>query len=103
MCTFLGTAGKVNDKDVDSDQIKKAEITFLEGYLWDEGDPKKAFDKAIVNSKRVAMSLSDLFCVERHKKHFLELVRNKLDIVFANEKEILSLIDSKKFTFRSIY
>ena len=47
MCTFLGTAGKVSDKDVDTDQIKKAEITFLEGYLWDEGAPKKAFDKAI--------------------------------------------------------
>ena len=98
MCTFLGTAGKINDKDVKEEDVKKAEIIFLEGYLWDEGDPKKAFDKAIANSKKVAMSLSDLFCVERHKKHFLELVRNKLDIVFANEKEILSLIDSKKFS-----
>ena len=98
MCTFLGTAGKIDDKDVKEEDIKNAEIIFLEGYLWDEGDPKKAFDKAIANSKRVAMSLSDLFCVERHKKHFLELVRNKLDIVFANEKEILSLIDSKKFS-----
>ena len=98
MCTFLGTAGKIDDKDVKEEDVKNAEIIFLEGYLWDEGDPKKAFDKAIANSKRVAMSLSDLFCVERHKKHFLELVRNKLDIVFANEKEILSLIDSKKFS-----
>ena len=98
MCTFVGTAGKINDKDVKEEDVKNAEIIFLEGYLWDEGDPKKAFDKAITNSKRVAMSLSDLFCVERHKKHFLELVRNKLDIVFANEKEILSLIDSKKFS-----
>ena len=98
MCTFLGTAGKINDKDVKEEDVKNAEIIFLEGYLWDEGDPKKAFDKAIANSKKVAMSLSDLFCVERHKKHFLELVRNKLDIVFANEKEILSLIDSKKFS-----
>ena len=98
MCTFLGTAGKINDKDVKEEDVKNAEIIFLEGYLWDEGDPKKAFDKAITNSKRVAMSLSDLFCVERHKKHFLELVRNKLDIVFANEKEILSLTDSKKFS-----
>ena len=97
MCTFLGTAGKVNDKDVDSDQIKKAEITFLEGYLWDEGEPKKAFDKAILNSNKVAMSLSDLFCVERHKPQFLELVKNKLDIIFANEQEILSLIGSKSF------
>ena len=97
MCTFLGTAGKVSDKDVDTDQIKKAEITFLEGYLWDEGEPKKAFDKAILNSNKVAMSLSDLFCVERHKAQFLELVKNKLDIIFANEQEILSLIESKSF------
>ena len=97
MCTFLGTAGKVNDKDVDTEQIKKAEITFLEGYLWDEGEPKKAFDKAILNSNKVAMSLSDLFCVERHKIQFSELVKNKLDIIFANEKEILSLIESESF------
>ena len=97
MCAFLGTAGKVSDKDVDADQIRKAEITFLEGYLWDEGEPKKAFDKAIINSNKVAMSLSDLFCVERHKAQFLELVRHKLDIIFANEQEILSLIDSKSF------
>ncbi len=93
MCTFLGTAGKISDKDVDATTIKRAEIIFLEGYLWDEGDPKKAFDKAINNSNKVAMSLSDLFCVERHKKDFLELVKNKLDIIFANEQEILSLID----------
>ena len=97
MCTFLGTAGKVNDKDVDLDQVKKAEITFLEGYLWDEGEPKKAFDKAILNSNKVAMSLSDLFCVERHKAQFLELVKNKLDIIFANEQEILSLLEAKSF------
>ena len=97
MCTFLGTAGKINDHDIDADYIKKAEITFLEGYLWDEGEPRKAFDKAINNSNKVAMSLSDLFCVERHKDQFLELVRNKLDIIFANEQEILSLINSQSF------
>ena len=97
MCTFLGTAGKVSDKDVDEDQIKRAEITFLEGYLWDEGEPKKAFDKAILNSNKVAMSLSDFFCVERHKAQFLDLVKNKLDIIFANEQEILSLIESNSF------
>ena len=97
MCTFLGIAGKVSDKDVNSDFIRGAEITFLEGYLWDEGEPKKAFDKAIKNSNKVAMSLSDLFCVERHKAQFLELVKNKLDIVFANEQEMLSLINTKKF------
>ena len=97
MCTYLGTAGKINDNDVDEKIIKSADITFLEGYLWDEGEPKKAFDKAIKNSNIVAMSLSDLFCVERHKTHFLDLVKNKLDIVFANEQEILSLTDTNSF------
>ena len=97
MCTYLGTAGKIDDNDVDEKIIKNSEITFLEGYLWDEGDPKKAFDKAIKYSKKVAMSLSDLFCVERHKSHFLDLVKNKLDIVFANEQEILSLIGVNSF------
>ncbi len=97
MCTFLGTAGKINDNDIKEENIKNAELVFLEGYLWDEGDPKKAFDKAITHSKKVAMSLSDLFCVERHKPHFMELVKNKLDIIFANEQEILSLIGSETF------
>ena len=97
MCTFLGTAGKINDNDIKEEDIKNAEMVFLEGYLWDEGDPRKAFDKAIINSRKVAMSLSDLFCVERHKPHFIELVKNKLDIIFANEQEILSLIDAKTF------
>ncbi len=97
MCTFLGTAGKINDNDVNENYIKNVDIVFLEGYLWDEGDPKKAFDKAIINSKKTAMSLSDLFCVERHKSHFLELVKNKLDIIFANEQEITSLINAKSF------
>jgi fructokinase len=97
MCTFLGTAGKINENDINEDAIKKSEIIFLEGYLWDEGDPKKAFDKAINNSKKVAMSLSDKFCVDRHKSHFLDLVKNKLDITFANEQEIMSLINAKNF------
>ena len=98
MCTFLGTAGKINEKDIDAEVIKNSEITFLEGYLWDEGDPKKAFNKAIINSNKVAMSLSDQFCVDRHKLHFLNLVKNKLDITFANEQEITSLIDAKDFS-----
>ena len=97
MCTFLGTAGKINENDVSSDAIKESEIIFLEGYLWDEGEPKKAFDKAINNANKVAMSLSDLFCVDRHKPHFLNLVKNKLDITFANEQEITSLIEAKNF------
>ena len=97
MVTFLGTAGKINESDIDKNAVKKSEILFLEGYLWDEGEPKKAFEKAINNSNKVAMSLSDLFCVERHKPHFLELVKNKLDIIFANEQEIISLISAKNF------
>ena len=97
MCTFLGTAGKINENDVNEEAIKKSEMIFLEGYLWDEGEPKKAFDKAINNAKKVAMSLSDKFCVDRHKPHFLDLVKNKLDITFANEEEIISLIGAKNF------
>ncbi len=97
MCTFLGTAGKINESDVDANAIKSSEIIFLEGYLWDEGEPKKAFDKAINSANKVAMSLSDQFCVDRHKSHFLDLVKNKLDITFANEQEIISLIDAKSF------
>ena len=97
MCTFLGTASKINENDVDVETVKKSEITFLEGYLWDEGEPKSAFDKAIENSNKVAMTLSDIFCVERHKSNFLNLVKNKLDITFANEKEIISLINAKNF------
>ena len=97
MCTFLGTAGKINENDVSSDAIKQSEIILLEGYLWDEGEPKKAFEKAIKSASKVAMSLSDQFCVDRHKPHFLELVKNKLDLTFANEQEITSLIEAKSF------
>jgi len=95
MCTFLGTAGKIDENDIDTKVIKNSEMILLEGYLWDKGGPKRAFDKAILSSKKIAMSLSDLFCVERHKNEFLDLVKNKLDIVFANEQEILSLTNSK--------
>ena len=98
MCTFLGIAGKINDRDVDEKVIKKSELIFLEGYLWDEGEPKKAFEKAINNAKKVAMSLSDLFCVERHKLNFLDLVKEKLDLTFANENEIMTLINAKNFS-----
>ena len=97
MCTFLGTAGKINENDISVNAISKSEIIFLEGYLWDEGEPKKAFDKAINNANKVAMSLSDKFCVDRHKPQFLDLVKNRLDIVFANEEEIMSLIDTSSF------
>ena len=97
MCTFLGTAGKINERDINSDVIKQSEIIFLEGYLWDEGEPKKAFDKSINSANKVAMSLSDQFCVDRHKPNFLDLVKNKIDITFANEQEITSLIEAKNF------
>ena len=97
MCTFLGTAGKINENDINQEVIIQAEMIFLEGYLWDEGEPKKAFEKAINFSNKVAMSLSDQFCVDRHKPHFLDLVKNKLDITFANEQEMISLIDAKNF------
>jgi fructokinase len=97
MCTFLGIAGKISENDIDAEVIKKSEMIFLEGYLWDEGEPKKAFDKAINSANKVAMSLSDQFCVDRHKPHFLDLVKNKLDITFANAQEIMSLIDAKDF------
>ena len=97
MCTFLGTAGKINESDLNTDAIKKSEIIFLEGYLWDEGEPRKAFDKAIKNANKVAMSLSDQFCVDRHKTNFLELVKGKLDVTFANEQEITSLINANNF------
>ena len=97
MCTFLGTAGKINENDINSDAINDSELIFLEGYLWDEGEPKKAFDKAISIANKVAMSLSDQFCVDRHKPHFLNLVKNNLDITFANEQEIMSLIETKDF------
>ena len=97
MCTFLGTAGKINKADIDIKAIKNSEITFFEGYLWDEGEPKEAFAEAIHHSSKKAMSLSDKFCVDRHKKSFLELVKNKLDITFANEQEIIELINAKSF------
>ena len=97
MCTFLGVAGKINENDVDVQIVKKSVLVFLEGYLWDEGEPKKAFEKAIKNSNKVAMSLSDLFCVERHKQNFLKLVKEKLDLTFANEREIMALINTRNF------
>jgi sugar/nucleoside kinase (ribokinase family) len=97
MCTFLGIAGRINENDINADAVKKSELIFLEGYLWDEGEPKKAFDKAINCANKVAMSLSDQFCVDRHKSDFLNLVKDKLDMTFANEQEITSLIDAKNF------
>ena len=97
MVTFLGIAGKINEKDIDEEAVKNSDIVFLEGYLWDEGAPKSAFEKAMSLANKTAMSLSDQFCVERHKKDFLDLVKNKLDITFANEQEIKSLLNTANF------
>jgi sugar/nucleoside kinase (ribokinase family) len=97
MLVFLGVAGKINEKDIDERAVKESEMIFLEGYLWDEGEPKSAFDKAMSLSNKKAMSLSDQFCVERHKDNFLDLVKNKIDITFANEQEIKSLINTNNF------
>ena len=97
MCTFLGTAGKISKNDLNVKAIKESELIFLEGYLWDKGEPKEAFEKAINLSNKTAMSLSDKFCVDRHKTNFLNLVKSDLDLGFANEGEITSLIDAKNF------
>ena len=97
MFTYLGIAGKINDLDIKEKTLKESDMIFLEGYLWDEGEPQKAFNKAIKYSNKVAMTLSDKFCVERHRVNFLELVRHKLDITFANEQEMISLIEAKNF------
>ena len=97
MVTFLGIAGKISKKDINEKAVKESNMIFLEGYLWDEGEPKSAFDKAMLLAKKTAMSLSDQFCVERHRASFLDLVKNKLDITFANEQEIKSLINTTNF------
>ena len=97
MCTFLGIAGKISPDDIDPNFIKGSDLIFLEGYLWDEGRPKVAFEKALTLANKSAMSLSDKFCVDRHKKSFYNLVKHKLNITFANEQEIMELIGAKKF------
>ena len=97
MFTYLGIAGKINDVDINEKTLQESDMIFLEGYLWDEGEPQKAFNKAIKYSNKVAMTLSDKFCVDRHRVNFLELVKNKLDITFANEQEMISLIEAKNF------
>ena len=97
MFTYLGIAGKINDLDINEKTLQQSDMVFLEGYLWDEGEPQKAFNKAIKYSNKVAMTLSDKFCVDRHRVNFLELVKNKLDITFANEQEMISLIEAKNF------
>jgi len=95
MCTFLGSSATISVNDIDENIIKNFSISILEGYLWDSNDSKLAFKKIIKNSKKKVMSLSDKFCVERHNTDFLDLVKNHLDIIFANEHEVLTLLDTK--------
>lgn len=98
MCTFLGCASQITESDIDSTIFKEISILYLEGYLWDEPSTINALKKAIrlakENGVKVAFSLSDSFCVSRHKDDFLALIRNDLDILFANEAESLEISDN---------
>jgi len=94
MCTFLGTSATISEDDIDEHSIRDSNLSILEGYLWDSNESKLVFKKIIQNSKKKVMSLSDKFCVERHKVDFLDLVKNHFDIIFANEYEILTLLDT---------
>jgi len=94
MCTFLGSSATISENDIDEKIIKNSSMSILEGYLWDSADSKLAFKKIIKNSKKKIMSLSDKFCIERHKNDFFDLVKNHIDIIFANENEMLALLDT---------
>ncbi|MEM1370662.1 MAG: adenosine kinase [Pseudomonadota bacterium] len=101
MNTALGISSNLSPADVDEAEIAKAKIVYLEGYLFDRDDAKAAFQRAAQLAKttgaKVALTLSDAFCVERHRDSFLELIRNDVDILFANEAEILSLYQTEDF------
>ena len=98
MCTYLGISSQLNADDIKAKHIKNTGLVFLEGYLWDKGTAKKMFEKTITiakkNKVKIAMSLSDFFCVERHKKDFAKLLKNDLDLLIGNEKEILELLNT---------
>ena len=102
MNTCLGISGSLGPEDIDSEIVSDSEIIYLEGYLWDSPEAKKAFLKAIEITGRengkIALSLSDPFCVNRHRTEFLELVSKRIDILFANEEEIKSLFSVKTFS-----
>lgn len=106
MCTFLGCASEITETDIKEKAFENASILYLEGYLWDAPSTILALRKAISlakkNGVKVAFTLSDPFCVSRHQKDFLELVRNDLDILFANEDEINSLADHKDFSAQKL-
>lgn len=95
MNTYLGACTKVSEADIDDALIAASLITYVEGYLWDEPHAKKAIRKALavarMHGRKVAFTLSDAFCVDRHRAEFLELIKNDIDILFANENEITSL------------
>ncbi len=101
MQTFLGATSQLNPEDVDMNAIKASKVLYLEGYLWDQPQAKKAMREAAVEAKRagvkVALTLSDSFCVARFRDEFKELIKNHVDILFANESEILSLYEVTDF------
>ena len=101
MNTFLGVCSEVHAGDVDEALIAASAITYVEGYLWDQPAAKEALRKAIAIAKKhgrkIALSLSDLFCVERHRAEFFELISDHVDILFANEMEITALCQSQDF------
>ena len=97
MCTFLGCASEIAAEDINEEAFKGASILYLEGYLWDREETilalKKAISLAKKNNVKIAFTLSDLFCVARHKADFIDLITNDLDILFANENEIKELLE----------
>ena len=99
MCTYLGISSHLSANDISINNILDHELIFLEGYLWDKGDSEKMFKHAIniakQNKIKIAMSLSDIFCVTRHKQDFYNLLKNDLDILIGNENEINELTDKK--------
>jgi len=99
MCTYLGISSQLAKKDINEDYIKDYEIIFLEGYLWDKGMSEEMFKHVInlakKNNIKIAMSLSDIFCVTRHREDFFKLLKNDLNILIGNENEINELMQKK--------
>jgi sugar/nucleoside kinase (ribokinase family) len=101
MNTYLGASAQLGPADVDADLVASAQVLYLEGYLWDEPDAKDAYRLAAraahENGNRVAFTLSDAFCVDRHRDEFLDLLQGDVDLLFANEAEIMSLYEVERF------
>ena len=102
MNTYLGACVGLETEDVDADLIRASDVTYLEGYLWDPPGAKAAFRRALriahESGRAVALTLSDPFCVDRYREEFAELVAESVDILFANEREIISLYKAKDLT-----